>query len=381
MPRSSASLLREFASNPRVVYNRGYDPTQGGGGTGGASRPRAYGRGYAGNQSEDINLQLARMMQAQSGDPDERKRLGQIIAAQDPEVRKKQQEASEYSYRKLVDAATDPRNPMSTGEFNAAYKDWQVKNAGSNLPMPEISQYYKKKVEEKDSTAAIVNTANQIGQTYGVDLGAIQSIIQIDPKTGEVDGESVERAYQRAEKIRNPMMDTQSRSQAKDALNAVEAQMELMKQDTALFSSPDDVSPLDRPTNSAWFPGGPSEADMTAYDTKRTAYDEMAAKRNEILKQLAGSVSQTATQAPPQAPPQAQPQAQPELGSHVRFIEMNYTSDKPFLVDSEDPAEQKAAVKRFIAAAKESGKDQYIQHPTLKNASGSPKVIKIPGSK
>lgn len=342
-----------------------------------SSRPRAYGQGFAGNQEEDINLQMARLMQAQSGDPDERKRLSQIIAAQDPEVRKRQQEASEYSYRKLVDAATDPRNPMSTGEFNAAWKDWQVKNAASNLPMPEISQYYKKKVEEKDSTAAIVNTANQIGQTYGVDPEAVKSIIQIDPKTGEVDGESVERAYQRAEKIRNPMMDTSSRSQAKDALNAVEAQMELMKQDPVLFKDPKAPLPLDRPYDSYVPFDAPSEEQVQAYDTKRSAYDELAARRNEILKQLAGSVSQTATQ----AQPQPQPQAQPELGSHVRFIDMNYTSDTPFVVNSEDLMEQKAAVERFIAAAKESGKDQYIQHPTLKNLNGSPKILKIPASK
>jgi len=324
---------------------------------------------------------MARLMQAQSGDPDERERLGQIIAAQDPEVRKKQQEASEYSYRKLVDAATDPRNPMSTGEFNAAYKDWQVKNAGSNLPMPEISQYYKKKVEEKDSTAAIVNTANQIGRTYGVDPEAVKGIIQLDPKTGEVDGESVERAYQRAEKIRNPMMDTASRSQAKDALNAVQAQMELMKQDPILFENPKATKILGRPEDT-WRTFAPTEEQLKTYDTKRSSYDELAAREQELLKQLAGSVTQTATP-PPAAggttePP---PPEQPKLGPHVRFIDMNYTSETPFVIDSGNQEEQKAAVKRFIAAAKESGKDQYIQHPTLKNLNGSPKILKIPASK
>jgi len=208
-----------------------------------------------------------------------------------------------------------------------------------------------------------VNTANQIGQTYGVDPGAIQSIIQIDPKTGEVDGESVERAYQRAEKIRNPMLDTASRSQAKDALNAVQAQLELMQQDTVLFEDPKATKPLDRPVDT-WRTWAPTEEQLKTYDTKRGAYNELKAREMELLQQLAGSVSQTATQDTPQAQPQAQPQPQ----------EMNFTQDAPFEAKSKVSSEIAAELKAFLEAAKGSKVDQYFVHPVTK------KILKVPAS-
>jgi hypothetical protein len=300
---------------------------------------------------------MARLLQAQSGDPAEQDRLGQIIAAQDPKTRKKQQELAEYEYRRLVDAATDPRDPMSTGEFKRVYDSFKLRHAASNLPMPEIDQYYKKKVEEKDSTAARVNAANAIAKQYGVDSDAIGPLISIDPRTGELDAESIDRAYERAEKLSNPMVDSKARSFAKDQLNAVEAQMELMKQNPDLFADPKDVEPRIRPYDSYMPFDEPDPETVKKYDTVRAEYDELVAKRNDLLGQLAGGLRQAPLPTP-------EPKPLPK-----------YTQAAPYEVQATTEAERKLEIAAFIKAVKSSSTDQWVRHPLTK------KVILIPASK
>lgn len=272
MPRSSASLLREFNSIPRVIEGSAAGKATSGSYSNGQviSNPFAGGRGGNGNQREDINLQLARSLLADPRQTQEAKQnLANIVASQDADERRRQQAAVDLQYRKLVEAAADPRNPLSTQELAQGFSQLQLSSYASILPNP-IS--FRKVEEETDNPQLdLTNTASAFSERFGVSQDYASSLLGLDPKSKKL---TPEHKLKVAEFLANQSTASPTQQRAvSNSLRRVDKDISELKKNTVLFDNDGNVKP-------------PPQASLFSNeDEAKTEYNEALAKLDELTRE------------------------------------------------------------------------------------------------
>lgn len=171
MPRSSASLLREFNNIPRVT--RGNLPSQ----AETSRRAQAAGRGgqvigakgFRGDPQEDVNLQLTRsLLNEEDITPTHRRRLEKILRSQDANVRKKHQERLDFTYKKVMEATLRANDPLTQAQTDEALASLHQQGLSSTMTNP--FQTRRQFDEENNPALQFANTLDGLERTLGDDF-------------------------------------------------------------------------------------------------------------------------------------------------------------------------------------------------------------------